>query len=245
MKAVILAAGRGQRLGEYTKEVPKTLIDICGFPILAHTLNSIVKEGIRDAVIITGYRADKIKEFVSKSDIGINVKFVHNERFSETNNIYSIYLARDHVEGDGFVLINSDVLFHPEILSALLKSNKRGVILSIDFRKELGEEEMKVIVEGNKIVRISKQIPPKDADGEYIGLTRIDAEYSKDFFDAVKETLKDEGENVFYESAFQRMIDEEKNPTFESTNGLPWIEIDTEEDLRIAREVIAPQIQIC
>ncbi len=244
MKAVILAAGRGKRLSALTKNVPKTLVEVCGSPILAHILTNLRIFGIKDIVIITGYKAAKIREFVSKFSerMKINISYIHNERFNETNNIYSVYLARDQLEDEKFVLINSDVLFHGEILRTLLKSEKSGLILSVDFRENLGDEEMKVKIEEDRIVEISKEIDPKDADGEYIGITRIDKEFSSEFFDAVKRTIKINGVNVFYESAYQRMIDEGKHLTFESTRGLPWIEIDTYEDLQVARELVAPRI---
>jgi|Deesub1362B_J571_1020462.scaffolds.fasta_scaffold00022_66 choline kinase len=244
MKAVILAAGAGTRLGKYTEELPKTLVDVGGFPILAHTLNSIIECGITDIMIVTGYEAGKVEKFVEGMDIDAeyDVEYIYNKKYGETNNIYSIYLTRDILEGESFVLINSDVLFHPDILKGLVNSPKRGVILSVDFTVEIAEEEMKVKVEGDRIVAISKEIPPEEADGEYIGITRIDAIGSTEFFDAVSKTLRDEGYNVFYEAAFQRMIVEGEYVTFEDTGGLPWIEIDTPEDLHIARKVVAPKI---
>ncbi len=244
MKAVILAAGRGKRLSTLTNKVPKTLVDVGGSPILAHILVNLRRFGIKDVVIVTGYKATKIREFVSKfgEKIKVNADYIHNDRFNETNNIYSVYLARDKLEDEKFVLLNSDVLFHGEILRALLKSEREGMVLSVDLGKELGWEEMKVRIEDERILEISKEIDPRFADGEYIGITRIDDDFSSEFFDAVKKTIKTDGENVFYESAYQRMTDEGKILTFESTRGLPWIEIDTYEDLRTAREIITPRI---
>ncbi|AEA47441.1 phosphocholine cytidylyltransferase family protein [Archaeoglobus veneficus] len=244
MKAVILAAGMGRRLGEHSGGVPKPLVEVNEKPVLAYTLTSLVNEGIHDVIIVTGYNASAVRKFVSTfSDL--NVRYVHNERYDETNNIYSVYLAKREVDGRSFLLLNSDVLFHPGILRALIKSEKEGVVLSVDFKKELGEEEMKVRVEDGRILEISKEIPPEKADGEYIGLTRIDSKYSSAFFDAVENVLQTAGSGVFYEEAFQRMIDDGKMLTFEDTEGLPWIEIDTPEDLRVAREVVAPGIPDC
>ena len=158
MKAVILAAGAGTRLGKYTEELPKTLVDVGGFPILAHTLKSILECGITDIMIVTGYEARKVEAFVEGMDIDADydVEYIHNRRYNETNNIYSIYLTRDVLEGESFVLINSDVLFHPDILKGLVNSPRQGVILSVDFTVEIAEEEMKVKIEGDRIVAISK-----------------------------------------------------------------------------------------
>ncbi len=242
MKVLILAAGMGKRLGKHSKGLPKALVEIEA-PLLAYTLKNITREGIRDFVVVTGHGASKLKDFVGRHSrkYGLRVKYVHNRRYGETNNIYSTYLARDELEGDDFILVNSDVLFHPGILRILM-STEKSMALSVDFRVRLGEEEMKVRVEDDRVVEISKKIPPEKADGEYIGLTRINAESTTAFFDAVEETLKLEGHNVFYEAAFQRMIDKGDYLAAESTRGLPWIEIDTPEDLRIAREIIAPRL---
>ncbi len=243
MRAVIIAAGTGSRLGEYSKDKPKTLVEVSGTPILGYTLNSLIKEDITDIVIVTGYMGEKIKEFINKNYANkLNVSYVHNDIYDKTNNIYSIYLAKNELVGSDFMLINSDVLFHEGILQALKRSEKRGVILSVDFTVKLGEEEMKVKIEGDTIVKISKKIPPEEADGEYIGLTRIDKDFSRVFFESVERTIEEKGTGVFYEEAFQTMIDDGNEIHYESTKGLPWIEIDTPEDLKVAQEVIAPRL---
>jgi choline kinase len=134
------------------------------------------------------------------------------------------------------------VLFHKDILRVLRATHKEGVVLSVDFNKKLGEEEMKVIIENNVVIEISKEISPNEADGEYIGLAKVGRNYSRTFFEFIERTIKEKGKQVFYEEAFQMMIDGGYMLQYEGTRGLPWIEIDTPEDLRIAREMIAPRI---
>jgi len=238
MKAVILAAGMGKRLGELTKDIPKALIGVGSRPLLNHTLDNIIKVGIKDVVIITGHMASKLKKLVSSlPNLNLDITYIHNEKYEVTNNIYSVFLAKEKLENHNFILINSDVLFHPNILKNLINSEKRGAVLLIDFEAKLGEEEMKVRVSDGRIIEISKKISPKNADGEYIGIAKIDKEVSQDFFSAVEETLKIDGDKVFYEAAFQRMIDKGGIVSAESTKGLPWIEVDTPDDLEKAEEV--------
>ncbi len=243
MKAVILAAGLGSRLEEFTQNSPKTLLRVKGKPILEYIFLALEECNINEVVIIAGYKSSKIKDFVSQFSDNFNVKIIHNERYRETNNIYSLYLAENEVNGRDFVIINSDVLFHPKILSYLINSEKRGVVLSVDLEAQLGDEEMKVKIDDGKIVEISKEIPAENADGEYIGIARIDARTTLEFFNILKETISIEGENVFYESAFQRMIEKGKAIFFESTRGLPWIEIDTKDDLKKAEDVVLKCIE--
>jgi choline kinase len=241
MKAVILAAGSGTRLGKHAKGKPKTLVEIAGTPILDFTLKNLLGEGIEDVVIVTGYKGNKIKEFINKKYHRLNVSYVHNNIYDRTNNIYSIYLAKKKLINSNFLLINSDVLFHEGILRSLWR-NEGEVVLSVDMHVKLAEEEMKVRIEGELIVEISKEIPAEDADGEYVGLTKVDRDISEAFFECVEKTIKEKGHRVFYEEAFQRMIDEDYSIRYETTKGLPWIEIDTSEDLKIAQEIIAPRI---
>lgn len=242
MKAMIIAAGEGRRLASYSKGKPKTLIEVSGTPILGYILNSLVREGIEDVLIVTGYNGGMIRDFVSKNYDNLNVDYVHNEVYNKTNNIYSVYLTKNKMMNNNFLLINSDVLFHSDILRYLKNSSREGLVLSVDLYKKLGEEEMKVKIEEDLIVEISKEINPSEADGEYIGLTRIDKDMSKLFFEILEKTIKEKGTGVFYEEAFQGVIDDGREVCYESTKGLPWIEIDTPEDLRIAREEIAPKI---
>jgi len=242
MKAMIIAAGEGKRLAKYSKKKPKTLIEISGTPILGHILNNLIKEDIKEVLIVTGYNGEMIREFVSKNYANLKVEYVHNKDYDKTNNIYSVYLTKDKMINESFFLINSDVLFHPKILEKLKNTDKRGLVLSVDLYKKLGEEEMKVKIERDLIVEISKEINPEEADGEYIGLTRIDKLMSKTFFQVVEETIEKKGKNVFYEEAFQGIIDHGYEVKYESTQGLPWIEIDTPEDLKVAKEEIAPKI---
>jgi len=242
MKAVILAAGKGTRLGVYAKNKPKTLVEINGIPLLDIILKNLIKEEVKDVLVITGYKSRRIKEFIEAGYYRINIDYLYNKVYNRTNNIYSLYLAKKRLENSEFLIINSDVLFHKDILKVLRGSSKSGVILSIDLIKKLGHEEMKVIIEDNTISKISKEISPSIADGEYIGLAKIDKKNSRSFFEFIEKTIEVRGKKVFYEEAFQMMIDNGYRLQYESTERLPWVEIDTPEDLKIAREIIAPRI---
>ncbi len=243
MNAVILAAGMGNRMKELTENIPKTLISIRGKPIIFYILENLSKQKIRNVIIVTGFKAEKIRKAVGNGKRWhLDVKYVHNKKYDITNNIYSIFLVREHVKSD-FLIINSDVFFHEKILEKIVKDSKeRGIFLMVDTDKELGEEEMKVIIKGRFIKDISKEIPPKIADGEYIGIARIDAEYTNVFFECVKEVLDEKGSGVFYEEAFKKFIEKEDSLRYITTCGHAWIEIDTPEDLRRAEEEIAPKI---
>ncbi len=243
MKAVILAAGMGRRLGNFTKDRPKTMLEVGGKPLIFYILESISAAGIDEVIIITGHGEEKIREQVKDgSEFGVRVRYIRNPRYDSTNNIYSLSLAEEEVASEGFLIMNSDVLFHPEILKRLLEAEAEGITLMVDVEKELGDEEMKVAARKGRITDISKEIPPEQADGEYIGLARIDPSFTSAFFYALNEVLLELGEGVFYEEAFRRLIDKGVEVSYATTGGLPWIEIDTPSDLKTAEAEIAPEV---
>ena len=239
MQAVILAAGYGSRLGHHTRETPKALLKIGGRPIIFYTLETIRKNGIDDVVIVTGHKAFKIREYVKSFDITFN--FIHNSLYRRTNNIYSLYLAMKAVSND-FYIINSDVFFHPDIFEWLHMNRRRNLVLSVDTIKRLGKEEMKVKIQNGRVTRISKEISPSDADGEYIGIAKVHSRAIEDLRSHIDLVIERKGRRVFYEEAFQSMIDYGCIVNFESTKGLPWIEIDTPTDLLVARHRIYREI---
>jgi len=241
MRAIILAAGMGSRLEKITEKVPKALINIGGKPILSHTMNTLISNDIREFVIVTGHKAYKIREYVDENFDEIDVEYIHNNRYDETNNIYSLYLAIKEIRAP-FYILNSDIIFHPEIFLNIHSSDKKNLTISVDFRENLGREEMKVKVEGEKVVAISKKLNPLDSDGEYIGITKVTKKSGDRLYECISETMELHGKRVFYEHAFQRMIDKGYEINYSKTHGLPWTEIDTVEDLIFARKEVYPAI---
>jgi choline kinase len=245
MKAVILAAGLGSRLGEFTRAMPKTLLRVRGKPLIFHILENLSACGIEEVIIVTGYEEGKIRSAVGEgSAFKLRVRYINNPLYASTNNIYSLSLVREEVFTEGFLIINSDVFFHPEILRRLIEAEPRGVTLMVDVGKELGEEEMKVLVKGGRITDIGKDLDPEEARGEYIGLARIDPAFTARFFNALSEVLAELGSGVFYEEAFKRLIEKGVAVGYVTTGGFPWIEIDTSEDLRQAEAEVAPEIEL-
>ncbi|WP_456478913.1 phosphocholine cytidylyltransferase family protein [Geoglobus ahangari] len=241
MQAVILAAGMGSRLGTLTEKIPKALIDVGGKPLIAHSIEILRESGVRRFVIVTGYRAYKIRSYLEEHYDDIDVEYVHNHRYETTNNIYSLYLAAKQITGPYYIL-NSDIIFHPGIFRNIHESEKENLTISVDFRENLGEEEMKVVVEDERVVEISKKIDPARAHGEYIGITKVTERSASTLVESLEETMDVHGKRVFYEHAFQMMIDKGHEVNYAPTSGLAWTEIDTIEDLIHAREEVYPAI---
>ncbi len=240
-QAVILAAGAGKRLG---LSYPKALLSFGNKTILERAIHILYKESIREVVIVAGYKDDELCLLASKMERnlpGLRIARVLNDQYDKTNNVYSLWLARSFFNIGGFVLLNCDVLFHSAILRLLLESGHETAI-SVDDSKELGWEDMKVKL-GNKgcVKEISKEIDPREAQGEYIGLARFGVNSTPLISQALDTIVKQGCLNLFYENAM-RMICSEVDIYGMSTERLPWIEIDTLEDIEEARISIYPKL---
>jgi len=239
MKALILAAGIGSRLGALTRHKPKPLLDIGGITIVDYQITqllNIAKLKFSDIFIIGGH---KIETFGYLEDIGVNLIF--NPKYREYNNIYSFYLAKDHIR-DSFILINGDTLFHPEILRRLIRRGE-GTYFAIDNIKQLGDEEMKVLIENDRILKFGKDINPKSAHGEYIGLAMFRLDDAKLIFDKIAELIRIGKTDIWYELAINYVLDKiVARPVY--TGGLPWIEVDTPEDYIKARAIFKKVVTV-
>ena len=236
MKAVILAAGKGTRLdGAAVK--PKCLVEVGGLTLLQRQIEALKSVNIDRIVVVVGFGADSIRE-----ECGAAVSFVENERFAETSSLYSLWLAREHLT-DGFVVLNSDVLIHPQLLTDLIESSHEDALLLSDTDPNpLGDEEMKVKLQDRMVIDISKTMDPLEADGENVGIVKFGARGAKALVGYMDEliaggALKDWAPRAFREFALH-------HPLYAlSTRGLPWIEIDFPEDYRRAVDEVYPRIE--
>ena len=231
---IILAAGRGVRLGELTAKIPKGLLKIDGLSLITRQIKALQTYEIKKIYAVVGFAADQVKQA-----FGDDLNYIFNPRWDTANNIYSLYLTRE-ITDSGFVLINSDNLFHQGILENLLKDNHPDAI-SVDDIKKLGEEEIKVKFNNGFLCEINKTMDAKTAHGEYIGLAKFGPEGAKELFAVLDDFVKRDDVDGWYEEAFE-VLGRRRPIAGVSTKGLPWIEIDTPEDFKRADEEIIPAI---
>lgn len=238
MKAVILAAGIASRLRPLTDTKPKCLLQVGERCLLQRTFDALIQNGIHDFVVVTGYRHTQIEDFLNAHYAEQNIVFIYNEVFEKTNNIYSLWLARPEVDGKDFLLLDSDILFDPKIITRLLNADDENVLALNNH--PLGEEEIKVIVdEQGKVKEISKVCSIPDAIGESVGIERMGADYSKALFMELQQMIENEGlNNVFYELAFERLISQGQTFGVMDVTDLFSVELDTVEDFQQAKALI-------
>ncbi len=239
MKAIILAAGKGTRLdGAAVK--PKCLVDVGGTTLLHRQIETLRSLNVAKIVVVVGFGANSIREECDRE-----IDFVENDKFAETSSLYSLWLARDHLT-EGFVVLNSDVLFHPQMLADLFESEYANALLLSDTdttgSAPLGDEEMKVKVRDHLVVDISKQMDPLDADGENVGIVKFSASGAKLLINYMN-TLIDAG--AVKDWAPRAFLEFARNHPLHalSTRGLPWIEIDFPEDYQRAVNEVLPRIE--
>jgi choline kinase len=239
MKAVILAAGVGKRLYPVTQHRPKCLIDIGGRSLLSRYLEQLAALGIRQTVIVVGHKQEMIREAVAANSYGMSVRFLVNEQFHR-GSISSLWEARTELNDD-VVVMDADVLFHPEILRRLVKSSFSSCLLMDDTVKQETEECM-VVVEGGRVIALTKRMPERyDLAGEGVGFLRVGKQDVERIVDSLTPYI-DRGEwNMEYEDALKEFFAEVK-VGFERIGGLPWIEIDFAEDVARAERDIVPKL---
>lgn len=242
MKALILAAGRGKRLKPITDYIPKTMIRINDKPILGHILSNLKECGIKDVLIGTGYMDEKIREYVGTgSQWGLNVNYCHNEDYATTENIYSVMLAGEELQGEEFILINADDLFPPTIISKIMRTPGH-IVLAVDGEGTLGSEEMKVKVNNGKVTKVTKKMNPSDAHGEDIGIAKFSKKGGKAFFNKIKELVRKRGPNSYFQKAMDELATHDYPITYINVEGEPWIEIDDHFDLKWAKTPVSHMI---
>lgn len=243
MKAVILAAGTASRLRPLTSHTPKCLLKIGERCLLQRSMDALIQNGISDFVIVTGYLHEQIEEFVAQQyGTSITVKFIYNNVYESTNNIYSLWLARPEVEGQEMLLLDSDLLYDARIVTRVLDEEAANVLTLI--RHELGEEEMKVVTDAQgHITEISKTCNPALAAGESLGIEKMGPDYTHALYHELEGMMNVEHlENKFYELAFERLIPQGHSYRVIDATDLFSCELDTVEDFENAKERIPAEL---
>lgn len=238
MKTVILAAGRGSRLGKFTEDKPKSLVEVGGKPIIEHMFDSLKEVGLTDIIMVVGYRHEKF-EYLRECYPDVSLAFIENSVYSKTNTAYSLWLVREHIR-DGFFLLNGDVIFHPAIMWGLRNSPESDAI--VVERKDVDEEEVKVKIVDNTVKKISKRVPLDEADAEFVGILKFSAFSASKYLDLLDHAISlDKKYNMYFDDVIEDLAQDVHVHTMD-IGEFPCMEIDTEDDLNRARSSIWPKI---
>lgn len=230
MKAIILAAGEGNRIKGFTDK-PKCLIEVDGISLLENTLSSLNREGFHEVVLVVGYRAELIKEFGS-SFKDMKLTYINNPLYKTTNTMYSLYLAHRYLSG-GVLIFDGDILFEHRVLQRVLEGEEDywavdnfkdsdGVMLTADQTGKIVKIE---------IIRERSTFPQRY---KCAGIIKVSPKLGAKFASWLHEDVEKGDTHIYNDIVLARRLD--RHPIYICCiSGLKWAEIDTEEDYRRAQ----------
>ena len=246
MKAIILAAGIGKRLGNVSDDKPKCLLEFDGLSLLHRHLQALENLAVDELVIVSGYReADLIAE-IKRYSGNLPVTTVFNPDF-ESGSVVSLRRAYRTLEsGVDVLLMDADVLYHPDILERLVNSKHDNCFL-LDRDFEDGDEPVKICVYNNHMIEFRK-IPESnlsfDFQGESVGFFKFSAEVAHALSDRCLYYIENNRANEPYEETLRDLLlDKPESFHYEDISGLAWIEIDFPEDIKRASTDILNRIK--
>jgi choline kinase len=212
-----------------------------GKTLLQRTVDAMAATGITEFVVVTGYRANMIRDFLTAHYPQYTIHFLDNADYEHNNNIYSLWMAGQIVRGKVFLLMDSDILCDPKAVAEVARQEEPALALN---RHELGEEEMKIVVDNdNRITEISKTCRVEDAVGESVGIEKMTADYSKALFCELDQMIVKEGLiDIFYERAFERLIPQGHTFKVIDTTHYFSYELDTPEDFERASQLLPREL---
>ena len=237
MKAIILSAGQGRRLLPLTESSPKCALQVADRSILEAQLGEIAKCAIDEVLVVTGFGADRVDEIVAGVQAP-RVRTLFNPFFALSDNLGTCWVASPEMH-EPFVLINGDTLFESEILRSLLSSPESApVTLVTDAKDAYDADDMKVVVEGNHLRRVGKQLS-EGVNGESIGMMLFRGDGPDLFRSTVEKAMRyGEGVKRWYLSVIDELAQQGLVEVC-SIKGLSWCEVDDTADLAHAQDVVA------
>jgi choline kinase len=234
MKAVILAAGQGMRLRPLTNHLPKCLVQINRKPIMQHQLESLDSVGIHSCVIVAGFREAQIRDYFGSTFANVDITYVLNNSFQNTNNIYSLWTAREYLLDD-IILMDGDVLFDFPLLADIVHNPYPNVVLVDTFQPHMNGTVV-LPKEGFVSSMVLKSNQLTDFDYEFalktVNMYSLSQATMQEYLIPTLNKWVESGfTDQFYEAAIAQLIDQGNLQLAIQHSGLRrWIEIDTIED---------------
>jgi len=233
LRAVVLAAGRGMRMGG---EVPKTLLPLEDKPPLLHyILAGLEQEGINDLLVVTGFAPQSVHDFVSENWTG-EVTFVRNARFASWGNFHSLRVAIDQSPGLDLLVVNSDIVIRPEILTRVARG-PGDLVLAVEQRLRFSEEDMRVRLSGDRVLAIGKDVKMPHSHGEFCGVSLLRPLAAQLYADVASRLEWSASTSVYYEDVYAAMLDRADVRGVPVTRG-EYAEVDVPSDVDAALAVI-------
>ncbi|MEA2460620.1 MAG: hypothetical protein QOH90_797 [Actinomycetota bacterium] len=233
VRAAILAAGRGVRMGGAT---PKALIPLDDHgPMLQYLLDGLKKAPIDDLLVVTGHRASDVEEYVTERWTDAPVTFVRNMRYASWGNFHSVRTALDQSPGFDLMVVNCDIVVNPEVYRRTIEQHG-DLILAVQKRKRLDQEDMRVQLRGDRVLGVSKNLKMPRSHGEYAGVSLLRGEAPRVYSDICSRLEWQAQTHGYYEDVYDKMLSIVDSRASDVHEG-EYAEVDTPEDVAAAVQV--------
>lgn len=244
MQAIILAAGMGKRLGELTKQNTKCMVEVNGISLIDRTLTQLSFLSLTRVIIVIGYEGEKLRKHIGSNYNGLKIEYVDNPIFDKTNNIYSLSLAKQQLQEDDTLLIESDLIFDNDLFSMIVNDPNPNLAMVAKYASWMDGTMVRLDEENNIVNFIPKKaFRYSDADLYYktVNIYKFSKGFSTThyvpFLEAYTKAL---GNNEYYEQVLRviTLLDKCELKAI-PLNGQKWYEIDDVQDLDIAEAIFA------
>lgn len=238
MKAIILSAGQGSRLGQLTADRPKCLIDFAGRSLLDRQLDVLAAVGVRDVLVVTGFHDQQVEAALAHRRAGPAVQTLYNPFFKVADNLGSLYVAREELAGECLVL-NGDTLVSEPLMRQVVANDCRGICVTIDRKPGYDDDDMKVEVAANgRLLAIGKRLPSDSVNAESIGLIAFRAGGAERFRQAIERAIRTpEGTTIWYLRVIHQLAQHSDVWTLD-ISGHEWGEVDFPPDVERAAMLV-------
>jgi choline kinase len=234
-KAIILSAGKGSRLLPLTADRPKCLIELNGKSLLEWQLDALSASGVGEIVVVTGFRDDLVDAVAARRP---GVRTLFNPFYHVADNLGSVWIARSEFDRDT-LLLNGDTLVSPALLAKVLAAEAGAIAVTVDEKADYDADDMKVLREGTRLLRIGKALEPGEYNAESIGVLAFRGDGGRLFIDEVERMMRtSEGTRRWYLRAIDALAADHEVRTV-SIKGEEWQEVDFPEDVEQARTLTA------
>lgn len=240
MKVIILGAGQGWRLLPLTAEVPKALLDIGGKSLIERQIEAFAACGIADFVVVMGYAAARMEAALQAvaETRGVSVRCVFNPFYAVADNLASCWMARAEMTQD-FIQVNGDNVFRADLARRLVDAPDAEITVAINHKPAYDADDMKVMLDGERLTEIGKTLPLEAVDAEAIGCYVFrgagPARYAAELDDAMRDAA---ALKQWFPAVIGRLAKKLAVRTL-AADGLPWCEVDVPADLQHARHLVA------
>lgn len=235
LRAVVLAAGRGVRMGG---TLHKALIPIDDHEPLLHNLLAGVKwAGVDDLVVVTGHAAQEVQESVEKQWDSSEATFLFNARYASWGNFHSVRVAIDQSPGADLLVVNSDIVIHPEVFTRV-RDKEAELVLAVEQRLALDDEDMRVRLSGDRVLAIGKNLKRAWGHGEFCGVSLLRSSAARLYADLATDAQWRGETSIYYEDIYARMLPrvDARAATVQANE---YAELDDPRDLASVAEILA------